>query len=56
LDLPEHNDQQLELHAALDELERALETDGPQRLSSALARSARAGSALGWRMVDPSPR
>ncbi|HET7538865.1 MAG TPA: hypothetical protein VFK05_03310 [Polyangiaceae bacterium] len=55
-ELPERNAQQLELQAALDELARALEGEDEQRLSSALARSSRAGNALGWRNTDTSAR
>lgn len=55
-ELPEHNGQQLELHAALDELARALEGQDEQRLASAVARSARAGNALGWRTTGTSLR
>ncbi|HEY0462980.1 MAG TPA: hypothetical protein VGC79_02175 [Polyangiaceae bacterium] len=50
LELPEHNGQQLELQAALEELVSALESGDEQRLASAIERSARAGSALGWRV------
>ena len=51
LELPENGGQQLELRTALDELARALESDDEQQLSSAVERSMRAGSALGWRVV-----
>jgi hypothetical protein len=53
LELPEHRGPELELEAALTELALALEAEdahsGP-RLSSALARTSRAGSALGWQI------
>lgn len=51
LELPEHGRQQLELAAALGELLSALESGNEQRLSSAIERSSRAGSALGWPVV-----
>ncbi|HEY3255513.1 MAG TPA: hypothetical protein VGJ91_16255 [Polyangiaceae bacterium] len=50
LELPEHGRQQLELQAALAELVSALESADEQRLASAIDRSSRAGSALGWRV------
>jgi hypothetical protein len=50
-EMPEHDGQQLELQASLDELVRALESGDEHRLSSAIERSARAGSALGWQTV-----
>lgn len=48
LEMPEHNGQQLELQAALDELGDAIDSGDTHRLSSALDRSSRAGNALGW--------
>ena len=51
LELPEHNSRQLELQAALDELVNALESGNGHRLSSAIERASRAGSALGWQVV-----
>ena len=51
LELPEHNSEQLEVRAALDELVGAIESGNEHQLSSAVERSARAGSALGWRVV-----
>lgn len=52
-EMPEHNGQQLELQAALDELVHALDSGDERRLSSAIERSARAGSAFGWQTVHP---
>jgi hypothetical protein len=49
LELPEHSTTELELRASLDELVRALEDESEQQLASALERSSRAASALGWR-------
>lgn len=51
LELPEHNSRQLEIRAALDELVGALESGNGHRLASAIERSSRAGSALGWQAV-----
>jgi len=51
LEMPEHDGQQLELQAALDELVSALDSGDQHRLSSAIERSSRAGSALGWQTV-----
>jgi hypothetical protein len=48
MEMPEHDGKQLELQAALDELGVALENGDPQRLSSAIDRSARAAGAFGW--------
>jgi hypothetical protein len=45
----------LELRAALGELAGALDSGDEQQLSSAVERSSRAGSALGWRMVQARP-
>lgn len=50
-EMPEHNRQQLELQAALDELVRALDSGDEHRLSSAIERSSRAGNAFGWQAV-----
>jgi len=50
-EMPEHDVQQLELQASLDELVRALDSGKEHRLWSAIERSARAGSALGWQTV-----
>jgi hypothetical protein len=50
-ELPEHDGQQLELQASLDELVRALDSGDEHRLTSAIERSSRAGSALGWQAV-----
>lgn len=55
LEMPEHGSQQLELRAALGELAGALDSGDEQQLSSAVERSSRAGSALGWRMVQARP-
>jgi len=55
LELPAHGSRQLELQAALDGLARAIENGNQQQLSSAVDRSARAASALGWRMVPTRP-
>jgi hypothetical protein len=52
LELPEHSREQLELRTALDELVVALESGDETRVAHAIDRSARAGSALGWRMVQ----
>jgi hypothetical protein len=56
LEMPEHGERQWELQAALDELVRALESGDEHRLSDAIARSSRAGSALGWHVRDPRLR
>jgi len=48
LEMPEHDGLQLELQAALDELAHALESGDGQRLTMAIDRCTRAGSALGW--------
>jgi len=53
LEMPEHGGKQLELQAALDELVRALDSGDGHRLSSAIERSSRAGSALGWETARP---
>jgi len=50
-EMPEHNGQQLELQASLDELVHALDSRDERRLWSAIERSARAGSAFGWQTV-----
>lgn len=47
-EMPEHGRPQLELRAALDELVRAIDNGDPLRLSNAIDRASRAGSALGW--------
>jgi len=52
LEMPEHNQTQLELGAALDELAQAIDSGDAQKLSSAIDRSSRAGSALGWGAVQ----
>ena len=48
-ELPEHGARELELQAALGELASALGNASPEPLAFALARTARAGRALGWR-------
>lgn len=53
LEMPEHGGPQLELQAALDELVRAIDSRDVRRLTSAIDRSSRAGSALGWGAVHP---
>jgi len=50
-EMPEHGKPQLELQAALDELVLAIESGNARRLTSAIDRSSRAGSAFGWRAV-----
>jgi len=54
MEMPELDGHQLELRAALDELVQAIEAGDQHRLSSAIERSTRAGSALGWSALQPS--
>jgi hypothetical protein len=50
-EMPEHDGQQLELQASLDELVHALDSGDQRRVWTAIERSARAGSAFGWQTV-----